>query len=87
MLTAVLSSRTAYHTVHEEVSSAQTYVEGITDALGIVVWVTLAAVLPLIWVFRRKRKKTDAEETAAAGSGVSEAARAQRSRAGDGQSG
>ncbi|WP_290526430.1 DHA2 family efflux MFS transporter permease subunit [Alistipes sp.] len=87
VLTAVLSSRTAYHTVHEEVSSAQTYVEGITDALGIVVWVTLAAVLPLIWVFRRKRKKTDAEETAAAGSGVSEAARAQRSRAGDGQLG
>src|SRR5699024_3714391 len=43
VLTAVLSSRTAYHTVHEKVSSAQTYVEGITDALGIVVWVTLAA--------------------------------------------
>lgn len=72
VLTAILSARTAYHTAHETVSSAQTYVEGVTDALAVVVYVTLAAALPLLWVFHRKRKKTDGDGSGAAVSDVPE---------------
>lgn len=57
VLTAVYAARTAYHAAHETVTAAQTYVEGVTDALGVVTWLTLAAGLPLLWVFRKKRKK------------------------------
>lgn len=56
VLTAILSSRTSFHAAHESVPAAQTYVEGVTDALSVVVYVTLAALLPLLWVFRKKRK-------------------------------
>jgi DHA2 family multidrug resistance protein len=39
----------------------------VTDALGVVTWLTLAAGLPLLWVFRKKRKKTPAGNPGAAG--------------------
>ena len=67
ILTAVYSARTAFHAAHETVSASQTYVEGVTDALGVVTWLTLAAGLPLLWVFRKKRKKTPAGNPGAAG--------------------
>ena len=57
ILTAVYSARTAFHAAHETVSASQTYVEGVTDALGVVTWLTLAAGLPLLWVFRKKTKE------------------------------
>lgn len=56
ILTAILASRTSFHAAHEALPAAQTYVEGVTDALRIVVWITLAALLPLLLVFRKKRK-------------------------------
>ena len=60
ILTAVLAARTAYHTAHETLPAAQTYVEGVTDALSVVVWLTLASAVPLVWVLlkRKKRGKT-----------------------------
>lgn len=61
ILTAILASRTAYHAAHETVPAAQTYVEGVTDALALVVWITLAALLPLLWVFRKKRRKVTSD--------------------------
>lgn len=67
ILTAVYSARTAFHAAQETVSASQTYVEGVTDALGVVTWLTLAAGLPLLWVFRKKRKKTPAGNPGAAG--------------------
>ena len=67
ILTAVYSARTAFHAAHETVSASQTYVEGVTDALGVVTWLTLAAGLPLLWVYRKKRKKTPAGNPGAAG--------------------
>lgn len=56
ILTAILAARTSFHAAHETTSAAQTYVEGVTDALGVVVWITLAALLPLVLLLRRKRK-------------------------------
>ncbi|WP_418991073.1 DHA2 family efflux MFS transporter permease subunit [Alistipes sp.] len=56
VLTAVLSARTAFHAAHETALSPQTYVEGITDALGVVVWITLAALLPFLWLLHRARR-------------------------------
>ena len=67
ILTAVYSARTAFHATHETVSASQTYVEGVTDALGVVTWLTLAAGLPLLWAFRKKRKKTPAGNQREAG--------------------
>ena len=55
LLTVIFSARTSYHAAHETVSAAQTYVEGVTDALRVVAVITLAALLPLLWVFRKKR--------------------------------
>lgn len=57
ILTAVYSARTAYHAAHETVSAPQTYVEGVTDALAVVAWLTLAAGIPLLWTLRKKHKK------------------------------
>ena len=55
LLTVIFSARTSYHAAHETVSAAQTYVEGVTDALRVVAVITLAALLPLLGVFRKKR--------------------------------
>lgn len=55
LLTAVFSSRVAYHAAHEPISATQSYVEGVTDALSLVVFITLAALLPLLGVLRKKR--------------------------------
>ncbi|WP_295915865.1 MFS transporter, partial [uncultured Alistipes sp.] len=57
ILTAVYSARTAFHAARETAAGPQTYVEGVTDALGVVMWLTLAAGVPLLWVFRKKRRK------------------------------
>lgn len=62
ILTAILSARTAFHTVHEAhaaVPTPATYVEGVTDSLGVVVWITLAALLPLVWLLRKARHKPE----------------------------
>lgn len=48
LLTVIFSARTSYHAAHETVSAAQTYVEGVTDALRVVAVITLAALLPLL---------------------------------------
>lgn len=58
VLTAVLASRTAYHAAHETLPAPQTYVEGVTDALRVVVWITLASLLPLLCIFRKSRRKS-----------------------------
>lgn len=57
VLTAILATRTAYHTAHETLPAAQTYVEGVTDALSVVVWLTLASAVPLVWVLLRRKKQ------------------------------
>lgn len=55
LLTVVMTSRVSYHTSHESISSAQGYVEGITDALSLVFLITLSALLPLLGVLRKKK--------------------------------
>lgn len=55
LLTAVLSARTSIHATHESLPTAQVYVEGVTDALTLVIFITLAALLPLLGLLRRKR--------------------------------
>lgn len=55
-LTAILASRTSYHTAHETIPAAQSYVEGVTDALAVVVYITLAALLPLLLLLRKQRR-------------------------------
>lgn len=57
ILTAVLAARTAHHAARETVSAAQSYVEGVTDALGLAAWITLTALLPLLLLLRKRRKK------------------------------
>lgn len=56
LLTAVFTARIARHAAHEQVSAAQSYVEGVTDALGLVVWITLACLVPLLWAWHKKRR-------------------------------
>ncbi len=56
VLTVVFTARTAFHAAHETHLTPQTYVEGVTDALTIVVWITLAAAIPLLGALRRKKK-------------------------------
>ena len=46
---------------------ARAFSEMVTDALGVVTWLTLAAGLPLLWVSRKKRKKTPAGNQREAG--------------------
>lgn len=58
VLTVIFSARTSFHATHETVPAAQTYVEGVTDALRVVVWITLAALLPLLLLLRKRRKTT-----------------------------
>lgn len=58
VLTVIFSARTSFHAVHETVPAAQTYVEGVTDALRVVVWITLAALLPLLLLLRKRHKTT-----------------------------
>jgi len=65
LLTVILSARTSYHAAHETISAAQTYVEGVTDALRVVAVITLAALLPLLWVFRKKRPEKSGVKGAA----------------------
>lgn len=54
MLTAILTARVSFHATHERISTAQSYVEGVTDALAIVACITLGALVPLLWLLRRK---------------------------------
>ena len=56
VLTVVFTARTAFHAAHETHLTPQTYVEGVTDALTVVVWITLAAAIPLLGALRRKKK-------------------------------
>lgn len=56
-LTAILATRTTYHSAHEIAPTAQTYVEGVTDALTVVVWLTLAAAVPLLGILRPKKPR------------------------------
>ncbi len=56
VLTAILSARAAWHAAHENAPRIATAVEGITDTLGIVVFITLAALVPLLWLLKRPRK-------------------------------
>ena len=56
LLTVVFTARTAFHAAHETQQTPQTYVEGVTDALTVVVWITLAAALPLLGAIRRKKR-------------------------------
>ena len=65
LLTVIFSARTSYHAAHETVSAAQTYVEGVTDALRVVAVITLAALLPLLGVFRKKRPGKSGVKSAA----------------------
>ena len=60
LLTVVFTARTAFHAAHETQQTPQTYVEGVTDALTVVVWITLAAALPLLGAIRRKKKPRNA---------------------------
>ena len=60
LLTVVFTARTALHAAHETQQTPQTYVEGVTDALTVVVWITLAAALPLLGAIRRKKKPRNA---------------------------
>lgn len=55
LLTSIFSARTAFHAAHETVSAAQGYVEGVTDALSVVTFITLAALLPLAGMLRKKK--------------------------------
>lgn len=72
VLTAILSARTSFHAAHETAPLAQTYVEGVTDALSVAVYVTLASAVPLLWVFRKRRKKTEPTASEVAANGESE---------------
>ena len=65
LLTVIFSARTSYHAAHETISAAQTYVEGVTDALRVVAVITLAALLPLLGVFRKKRPEKSGVKGAA----------------------
>lgn len=56
LLTAVLATRTASDIETSGVSSAQSYVEGITAALAAVMVITLTALLPLLALLRKKAR-------------------------------
>ena len=60
ILTVVFTARTAFHAAHETHLTPQTYVEGVTDALTVVVWITLASVLPLLGALRPQKKPRNA---------------------------
>lgn len=56
LLTGILSTRISYHATHEVVPTAQSYVEGVTDALAVVALLMLAALLPLFGLLRKGRR-------------------------------
>ena len=60
ILTVVFTARTALHAAHETQLTPQTYVEGVTDALTVVAWITLAAALPLLGALRPQKKPRNA---------------------------
>ena len=57
VLTSILTYRTAFHTARETVSHAQSYVEGVTDDFLVVTFITLASMLPFVWMLLRRRGK------------------------------
>lgn len=57
VLTVILATRTSYHAGKEAGISPQAFVEGVTDALRVVAWITLGALLPMLWMLRKKQKQ------------------------------
>ena len=55
MLTAIMTSRTSYHAARESLSSAETFVGGITDDFGVVCLITLASLLPFLLMLVKRR--------------------------------
>ncbi len=55
LLTAILTARTQVH-AREHLSPAETYIEGITDDFSIVSLLTLASMLPFLFLFFRRKK-------------------------------
>ena len=53
LLTAIMTSRIAYHTARDAGSRAEAYVSGVTDDFTIVVMLTLASALPFLLPSRR----------------------------------
>ena len=59
LLTAVMTSRIAYHMAHDAGDRTEAYVSGVTDDFTIVVMLTLASALPFLLLLRRRHKGTD----------------------------
>ena len=59
LLTAVMTSRIAYHTARDAGDRTEAYVSGVTDDFTIVVMLTLASALPFLLLLRRRHKGTD----------------------------
>lgn len=55
VLTAIMTSRTAYHAAREAASGTQVYIEGVTDDFRIVIYITLASLLPFLFLLKRKK--------------------------------
>ncbi|MFR5870323.1 MAG: hypothetical protein ACLUEV_00440 [Alistipes sp.] len=50
-----MTSRTSYHAARESLSSAETFVGGITDDFGVVCLITLASLLPFLLMLVKRR--------------------------------
>lgn len=60
LLTAIMTSRTAYHAARETLPQSETYIEGITDDFFIVVLITLCSLLPFLLLLRKPKRKVTA---------------------------
>lgn len=58
LLTAIMTSRTAYHAAREALPQNEIYIRGITDDFFIVTIITLCSMLPFLGLLRRRRKPT-----------------------------
>lgn len=56
LLTVILTGRTAFHSAQGGLSSAESYVAGISDDFLFVTFVSLASALPFLWLLRPRRK-------------------------------
>ena len=59
LLTAIMTSRIAYHTARDAGSRTEIYVSGVTDDFTIVVMLTLASAFPFLLLLRRRHRGAD----------------------------
>lgn len=62
LLTSIMTTRTVFHAAHETITKQEAYVEGVTDDFLIVTLITLAALLPFLFLARRRKRQVEVSD-------------------------